>query len=76
MSQRDLTEEMLEADGLVADDELEDDDYCFIFDKDGNLKGAVLPEVLPFKPPKNIAKILKILGVADISMLEEDHPIH
>jgi hypothetical protein len=56
-------------------DDLEDDDYCFIFDREGNLKGAVLPEVLPFAAPKNIAKILKILGVSDISLLEQDHTI-
>jgi len=56
-------------------DDLEDDDYCFIFDREGNLKGAVLPEVLPFTAPKNIAKILKLLGVRDISMLDQDHTI-
>jgi len=56
-------------------DDLEDDDYCFIFDRDGNLKGAVLPEALPFTAPKNIAKILKLLGVRDISMLDQDHTI-
>jgi hypothetical protein len=56
-------------------DDLEDDDYCFIFDRDGNLKGAVLPEVLPFNTPKNINKILKLLGVRDISLLEQDHTL-
>ena len=75
MSQQDVTEQLLAADGL-ADDEFENDDYCFIFDRDGNLKGAVLPEVLPFKAPKNIAKILKILGVSDISQLEYEQSIH
>jgi len=56
-------------------DDLEDDDYCFIFDRDGNLKGAVLPEALPFAAPKNIAKILKMLGIRDISQLDQDHTI-
>jgi len=70
MSQQDLTKELLEADAL-ADDELEDDDYCFIFDRDGNVKSVILPEVVPFEAPKNIAKILKILGVRDISMLDD-----
>jgi hypothetical protein len=55
---------------------LESDDYCFIFDRDGNLKGAVLPEVLPFKAPKNVAKILKMLGIRDISMLDQEQQLH
>lgn len=75
MSQHDLTQELLEADGFTEDD-LENDDYCFIFDRDGNLKGAVLPEVLPFNPPKKIQKLLKLLGVRDISMLDEEQQIH
>jgi hypothetical protein len=75
MSHERVTEELLEADGLY-DDDLEIDDYCFIFDRDGNLKGAVLPEVLPFKSPKNIAKLLKMLGITDISMLKTESSIH
>jgi hypothetical protein len=75
MSHERVTQELLEADG-IADDELDQDDYCFIFDRDGNIKSVILPEVVPFKAPKNIAKILKILGVPDISMLEEDQQIH
>jgi hypothetical protein len=75
MSHERVTEELLADDGLYADD-LEADDYCFIFDRDGNFKGAVLPEVLPFKAPKNIAKILKLLGVRDISMIDQDYPLH
>jgi len=75
MSHERVTEELLAADGL-ADDDLENDDYCFIFDKDGKLKGAILPEVIPFKAPRNIAKILKILGVHDISMLDQEQQLH
>ena len=75
MSHHDVTEQLLASEGMT-DDELENDDYCFIFDREGNLKGAVLPEVLPFKAPKNIAKILKILGVSDISQLEDEQSIH
>jgi hypothetical protein len=75
MSHERVTDELLAADGM-ADEELENDDYCFIFDRDGNLKGAILPEVVPFKAPKNIAKILKILGVHDISMLDQEQPLH
>jgi len=57
-------------------EDLADDDYCFIFDSEGNLKGAVLPDVLPFKSPKNIAKILKLIGVRDIQDLEQDYNLH
>ena len=57
-------------------EDLADDDYCFIFDREGNLKGAVLPDVLPFKAPKNIAKILKIIGVRDIQDLEQEYNLH
>jgi hypothetical protein len=75
MSHERVTQELLESDGLYEDD-LESDDYCFIFDRDGNLKGAVLPEVLPFKAPKNVAKILKMLGIRDISMLDQEQQLH
>ena len=47
--------------------EIEDDDYGFIFGPDGEIKYVFVPEVLPFKPPKNIVKIMKILGVSDLS---------
>jgi hypothetical protein len=57
-------------------DDLADDDYCFIFDSEGNLKGAVLPDVLPFKAPKNIARILKLIGVRDIQDLDKDYNLH
>ena len=66
-------DEMLEQE---YSDDLEADDYCFIFDREGNLKGAVLPEVVPFTAPKNIAKILKILGVRDLSDLEQEYNLH
>jgi len=57
-------------------EDLADDDYCFIFDSEGNLKGAVLPDVLPFKAPKNIAKLLKLIGVRDIQDLDKDYNLH
>ena len=66
-------DEMLEQE---YSDDLEADDYCFIFDSQGNLKGAVLPDVVPFKAPKNIAKILKVLGISDISLLDQEHNLH
>lgn len=74
MSHERVTEELLAADGMPSDD-LDDDDYCFIFDRDGNMKSVILPEVVPFTAPKNIAKILKILGIRDISMLDLDQEL-
>lgn len=53
-----------------------DDDYGFIFDSNGNLKYAFIPEIVPDRPPKNIAKIMKILGVIDLAQFSEDLTIH
>jgi len=58
------------------DEEIGDEDYGFIFDSDGNLKYAFIPEVLPDKPPKSIQKIMKILGVIDLQQFNEDLTIH
>jgi hypothetical protein len=53
-----------------------DEDYGFIFDSEGNLKYAFIPEIVPDKPPKSIAKIMKILGVIDLSQFDDDITIH
>jgi hypothetical protein len=53
-----------------------EEDYGFIFDSEGNLKYAFIPEVVPDKPPKNIAKIMKVLGVIDLSQFDSDITIH
>ena len=58
------------------EDEIGVEDYGFVFDADGNLKFAFIPEVVPNKPPKNIAKIMKILGVIDLAQFNEDLTIH
>ena len=58
------------------EDEIGEEDYGFVFDADGNLKFAFIPEFPPNKPPKNIAKIMKILGVIDLSQFHEDLTIH
>jgi len=58
------------------EDEIGEEDYGFVFDADGNLKFAFIPEVLPDKPPKSIAKIMKILGVIDLQQFNEDLTIH
>jgi len=58
------------------DEEIGDEDYGFVFDSEGNLKYAFIPEVLPDKPPKSIAKIMKILGVIDLAQFNQDLTIH
>ena len=53
-----------------------EEDYGFVFDAEGNLKYAFIPEVLPDKPPKTITKIMKILGVIDLQQFNEDLTLH
>jgi hypothetical protein len=53
-----------------------DEDYGFVFDSEGNLKYAFIPEIVPDKPPKNIQKIMKMLGVIDLAQFNEDLTIH
>lgn len=57
-------------------DEIDSEDYGFIFDSQGNLKFAFVPEVLPDKPPKNIKKIMRMLGVIDLQQFNEDLTLH
>ena len=58
------------------EDEIGEEDYGFVFDADGNLKFAFIPEIVPDKPPKNITKIMKILGVIDLAQFNEDLTLH
>lgn len=58
------------------EDEIGEEDYGFVFDAEGNLKFAFIPEIVPDKPPKTIAKIMKILGVIDLSQFDDDITIH
>jgi hypothetical protein len=57
-------------------DEIGEEDYGFVFDSEGNLKFAFVPEVLPDKPPKSIQKIMKLLGVIDLQQFNEDLTLH
>lgn len=68
----------LEVEEIAADyqDEIGDDDYGFVFDSKGNLKFAFAPDALPDKPPKTIAKIMKILGIIDLAQFQEDITLH
>lgn len=67
----------LEVDESVYEyNDIGEEDYGFVFDAEGNLKYAFIPEVLPDKPPKTIAKIMKILGVIDLQQFNEDLTLH
>ena len=57
-------------------DDIGEDDYGFVFDSEGNVKFLFVPDNLPFKPPKNILKIMKILGVADLTQYSTNAPLH
>jgi hypothetical protein len=54
----------------VYDTEISDEDYGFILGPDGELKSIFLPENMPFKPPKNIARILKMFGIDDADQID------
>ena len=59
------------------DPEIFDDDYAFILAADGSLKSIFLPNIVPFKAPKNVARILKVFGIRDISQVDTgDDKIH
>jgi hypothetical protein len=47
-----------------------------VFDAEGNVKFLFVPDNLPFKPPKNIVKIMKILGVTDLTQYSTGAPVH
>jgi hypothetical protein len=74
MSKR--TEVEFEETYIDEDQDIGDDDYGFVFDGEGNIKYIFVPDDLPFKPPKNITKIMKILGVTDLSQFSGDVPLH
>ena len=57
--------------------DIEAEDYGFVFDSDGNLKYAFVPEVIfDNDPPKIIKKIMKLLNVTDIEQFNNDITIH
>jgi hypothetical protein len=57
-------------------DEMDEEDYAFIFGPDGEIKAVMVPEHLPFKLPKNINKIMKMLGITNLDQFNEDITIH
>lgn len=56
--------------------DIDGEDYGFVFDAEGNVKFLFVPDAIPFKPPKNILKIMKILGISDLTQYTMDAPIH
>ena len=64
-----LSEELAIEDGMY-DSDIGDEDYGFILGPDGELKSVFLPDVIPFKQPKNIQKILKMFGIRDAEQLD------
>lgn len=70
-----LSEELAIEDGIY-DTDIEDEDYAFILGPDGELKSIFLPETVPFKTPKKIARILKVFGISDIGQVGGDITLH
>jgi hypothetical protein len=64
-----LSEELAIEDGMY-DSDIGDEDYGFIVGPDGKLKSVFLPDVIPFKQPKNVQKILKMFGITDADALD------
>jgi hypothetical protein len=60
----------------LYDSDINDDDYVFVLGPDGELKQVMLPDDVPFKAPKNVAKILKLFNIPDISNLDSEAPLH
>ena len=66
-----LSEELAIEDGFI-DTDITDEDYGFILGPDGELKSVFLPENMPFKQPKNVAKILRMFKIMDGEQLVND----
>ena len=47
----------------MMEGEITDDDYCFIFSADGNIKSIVFPDDMPFEVPENVQKIMDMCGI-------------
>ncbi len=53
-------------------EEFEEGDYEFVIGADGELKSIMIPEDLMDDPPNSVKKILKIFGIKDIHLLNDD----
>jgi hypothetical protein len=76
MTKRIEVDEVEYEEAYLDDQDISEDDYGFVFDSEGNVKFVFVPDNAPFKPPKTILKIMKILGVTDLSQFDEDINIH
>jgi hypothetical protein len=76
MTKRIEVDEVEYEEAYLDDQDIGEDDYGFVFDADGNVKFVFVPDNMPFKPPKTILKIMKILGVTDLSQFNEDISLH
>jgi len=76
MTKRIEVDEVEYEEAYLDDQDIGEDDYGFVFDAEGNVKFVFVPDSMPFKPPKTILKIMKILGVTDLSQFDEDINIH
>ena len=76
MTKRIEVDEVEYEEAYLDDQDIGEDDYGFVFDSDGNVKFVFVPDNLPFKPPKTIVKIMKLLGVTDLSQFNEDINLH
>jgi hypothetical protein len=56
--------------------DINNEDYGFILDSNGELKSIFLPENVPFKAPKNVNKILKLFGIPDVDNVDIDQSVH
>ena len=75
-----MSKTTVEINEVTVDDmyetEIGEEDYGFILGPNGELKSVFMPEVIPFKQPKNIQKILKIFGVHDIEKFNIGSQMH
>jgi hypothetical protein len=76
MTKRIEVDEVEYEEAYLDDQDIGEDDYGFVFDAEGNVKFVFVPDSMPFKPPKTILKIMKILGVTDLSQFNEDISLH
>ncbi len=52
------------------DDDIEESDYVFVLSSEGELKTLIFPEDLMEDPPREVQKILRLLGVKNLHLME------
>lgn len=70
---REATEEDLTE---LEDANRDDEDYGFVIGANGKLKSLILPDKFQLNPPKNVKRILEILGIEDINIAGSNDTIH